>query len=112
MKVMLRLAVVALFAATVRAETRPAALFYMTESADSVRDFLAHANKIGILVPTWYTVDANGLVSGGPNPEVLEVAQKQHLPVMPIIANSGKDALHSLLGQRSGTARHDCFAHP
>ena len=75
----------------------PVALFYMTENPDSVRSFLAHSSKIGLLVPTWYTVDATGLVSGGPNPLVLEVAQKQHVPVMPIIVASGKDAFHALL---------------
>src|SRR5574340_309505 len=77
------------------------ALFYMTDSPSSVRSFLAHSNKIGILVPAWYLVDGNGLVSGGPNPLVLEAARMQHLPVMPIIGNSGKDALHFLLANRA-----------
>jgi spore germination protein YaaH len=79
------------------AQNRPVALFYMTNSPDSVRSFLAHSAKIGILVPTWYSVDANGLVSGAPNPEVLQAAQEEHLPVMPIIGSSGKAAFHSLL---------------
>lgn len=69
----------------------------MTDTPASVRSFLAHSSKIGILVPTWYSVDANGLVTGGPNPLVLEAARKQHLPVMPILGNSGRSALHSLL---------------
>jgi spore germination protein YaaH len=85
------------FVAGAQGETHPVALFYMTDEPVSVRSFLAHSGKIGMLVPTWYSVDANGLVSGGPNPLVLEVAQKQHLPVMPIVANAGKDALHTLL---------------
>jgi spore germination protein YaaH len=79
------------------AQTQPVSLFYMTEKPDSVRDFLAHAAKIGILVPTWYSVDANGLVSGAPNPEVMRVAQQQHVPVMPIITSTGKAAFHTLL---------------
>jgi len=113
MKRMFLLSVVLLAVAAVRAETQPAsqnrepgqapvALFYLTENPDSVRSFLAHSAKIGLLVPTWYTVDANGLVSGGPNPLVLEVAQKEHLPVMPIITASGKDAFHTLLGNTTG----------
>ncbi|MGH9617109.1 MAG: glycosyl hydrolase family 18 protein [Acidobacteriaceae bacterium] len=80
----------------------------MTDSPASVRSFLAHSSKIGILVPAWYLVDGNGLVSGGPNPLVLEVARKQHLPVMPIIANSGKDALHSVVN--NGNARKAMIA--
>jgi spore germination protein YaaH len=102
MKLILRLVVVALFAATVRAETRPVSLFYMTETPDSVRSFMAHSGKIGLLVPMWYTADANGLVSGGPNPLVMEVAQKEHLPVMPIVVAAGKDAFHTLLGNPTG----------
>jgi hypothetical protein len=43
---------------------RPKALFYMTENPQSVRSFLAHVNKVDIIVPTWYQVDANGLVLG------------------------------------------------
>ena len=88
-------------ALSLQAQTRPVALFYMTDSPSSVRSFLAHSSKIGILVPAWYLVDGNGLVSGGPNPLVLDVARKQHLPVMPIVGNSGKDALHSLLANKT-----------
>jgi spore germination protein YaaH len=79
------------------AQNHAVALFYMTDSPDSVRSFLAHSDKIDILVPTWYSVDANGLVSGAPNPEVLRVAQEKHLPVMPIITSTGKEAFHKLL---------------
>jgi spore germination protein YaaH len=98
MKQILRLLVIVVVAAVAaQAETHPVALFYMTDEPASVRSFLAHSGKIDLLVPTWYSVDANGLVYGGPNPLVLETAQKQHLPVMPIIANAGKDAFHALL---------------
>jgi spore germination protein YaaH len=83
------------------AQNQPVALFYMTDSPASVRSFLAHSSKIGILVPTWYSVDATGLVGGGANPLVLEVAHREHLPVMPIVANAGKDALHSLLANKT-----------
>ncbi|HKW16154.1 MAG TPA: glycosyl hydrolase family 18 protein [Terriglobales bacterium] len=79
--------------------TQPKALFYMTRDPKSVRSFLAHADKIDILVPTWYTVDATGLVSGGPNPLVLETAREHHVPIMPIVANSGfvQEEFHKLL---------------
>lgn len=81
------------------ASARPKALFYMTESPASIRSFLAHANKIDILVPTWYSVDAAGLVWGGPNPLVMETARRQHVPVMPIVVNPGfnQENFHKLL---------------
>jgi spore germination protein YaaH len=66
----------------------PKSLFYMTRDPNSVRSFLAHADKVDILVPAWYTVDATGLVSGGPNPLVLQTAKEHHVPVMPIVAGA------------------------
>jgi spore germination protein YaaH len=74
-------------------------LFYLTRDPKSVRSFLAHADKIDILVPAWYSVDADGLVSGGANPLVLETARKEHVPVMPIVANGdfAQEEFHKLL---------------
>ncbi len=75
---------------------KPVALFYMTDSPDSIRSFLAHVGKIDLLVPTWYSVDENGLVTGAPNPAVLETAHRANLPVMPILALFGMKQFHDL----------------
>src|SRR5438270_7353673 len=64
-------------------------IFYMTREPKSVRSFLAHADKVDIVSPNWYSVDASGLLSGGPNPEVLETARQRHVPVMPLVGNGG-----------------------
>jgi len=85
-------------AVSARAQKQPVALFYMTNDPDSVRSFLAHSEKISILVPAWYSVDGSGLVTGAPNPEVMRVARDQRVPVMPIIGSTGKAAFHTLLG--------------
>jgi len=74
----------------------PSALLYMTESPDSVHSFLAHADKIDLLVPTWYHVDENGLVTGAPNPLVMETAKQHGVPVMPILALFHKKHFHDL----------------
>jgi spore germination protein YaaH len=81
---------------------QPKSLFYLTRDPKSVRSFLAHAGKIDLLVPAWYSVDANGLVSGGPNPFVMQTAQQHHVPVMPIVANSNfaQEDFHKLLSNR------------
>ncbi|HTB96215.1 MAG TPA: glycosyl hydrolase family 18 protein [Terracidiphilus sp.] len=76
----------------------PSALMYMTEGPESVRSFVAHADKIDVIVPTWYQVDAKGLVTGSPNPLVLETARQHHVPVMPILALFGKKEFHDLAG--------------
>ena len=75
---------------------KPVALFYLTDTPDSIRSFLAHEKKIDLLVPTWYSVDADGLVTGAPNTTVLDAAHRDGLPVMPIVALFGKKLFHDL----------------
>ena len=72
----------------VRAQ-QPTSIFYMTREPQSVRSFLAHADKVDLLSPNWYSVDSSGLVSGGPNPLALETARQHHVPVMPLVVNGG-----------------------
>jgi spore germination protein YaaH len=85
---------------------QPKSLFYMTREPKSVRSFLEHADKIDILVPAWYNVDADGLVSGGPNPLVMETARQKHVPVMPIVANAefAQEEFHKLLTNSTAAA--------
>ena len=99
MKIM-RCVLALIFCAALPARAQqPKSLFYMTRDPNSVRSFLAHANKIDTLVPTWYSVDSAGLVSGGPNPEVIASARQNHVPVMPIVVdfNFLQDDFHKLL---------------
>ncbi|HEY6385082.1 MAG TPA: glycosyl hydrolase family 18 protein, partial [Candidatus Acidoferrum sp.] len=89
---------------------QPKALFYMTREPKSVRSFLAHADKIDLLVPAWYAVDADGLVSGGPNPLVLKTAKLHHVSVMPLVANGDfvQEDFHKLL--KNAAAKESMFA--
>ncbi len=77
----------------------------MTNGSDSVESFLAHSKQIDLLVPTWYQVDQNGLVTGAPNDLVLTRAQSEQLPVMPIIALFNKKEFHALAGDAAAQAR-------
>src|ERR1700723_1402825 len=74
----------------------PVALFYLTSNPDSIRSFLAHSTQIDLLVPTWYQVDENGLVTGAPDPTVLKRTEEGKVPLMPIIALFNKKAFHTL----------------
>src|SRR5260370_10724367 len=96
------LAMIGLLGLPVRAE-QPKSLFYLTRDPKSVRSFLAHADKIDILVPAWYSVDSNGLVSGGSNPLALETARQHHVPIMPIVVNHGfsQEDFHKLVTNRA-----------
>jgi len=93
------------FAATIPALAKPLAIFYMTNNPDSVRDFLAHSSQIGLLVPAWYEVDQNGLVTGESNNLVLQRAQDEKLPVMPIVALFNKESFHLLASNAAAQAR-------
>jgi spore germination protein YaaH len=84
------------FSSALMAAAQPKALFYMTDNPNSVKSFSEHADKIDTLVPAWYSVDGNGLVWGGPNPEVMRIAAAHHVPVMPIVAAMVQIDLHKL----------------
>jgi spore germination protein YaaH len=72
------------------------ALFYLNDSPNSVKSFAQHADKVDILAPAWYSSDGDGLVWGGPNPEVMKIAAEHHVPVMPIVALATQSELHKL----------------
>ncbi|HEX4007403.1 MAG TPA: glycosyl hydrolase family 18 protein [Acidobacteriaceae bacterium] len=99
------LAMMAMAAApAARAAGKPVALFYLTSSPNSIRDFFAHSSQVDLLVPTWYQVDENGLVSGEPEPAVLRAAQSEKVPVMPIVAMFNKKGFHKLASSPTAQA--------
>lgn len=89
--------VVLAFCATAKLQAAPVALFYLINAPNSIRSFVAHADKVDLLVPMWYSADANGLVSGAPEPLVMRTAKEHHVPVMPIITAESKESFHNLL---------------
>lgn len=95
----------------------PVALFYMTDNPGSIRDFYAHASQIDLLVPAWYSVDENGLVSGEPEPAVLARAQSEKVEVMPIVGMFNLRGFHKLAGNAMAQATmnaaliRECKAH-
>lgn len=80
----------------VTCQAAPVALFYMTNSSNSVEDFMEHSRQIDLLVPTWYNVDGKGAVTGEPNLRVLERAKREKLPVAPIVALFDHVKFHQL----------------
>ena len=75
------------------------AVFYMTSEAGSVRSFLAHTKQIDIVIPAVYSADAEGVVRGTLDPQMMEAARQDGVPVMPIIVNPGFDqpTVHAML---------------
>src|SRR5215510_3219071 len=95
------------FVATASAAERPKSLFYVTSDPSAIRSFLAHADKVDLLVPTFYSVNAEGLVTGAPNPVVMDAAKKAHVPVMPIVVNGGfvQAEFHKFVGDTAAQKR-------
>ena len=87
------------------AANHPVALFYLTSDPGGIRDFFDHASQIDLLVPTWYQVDENGLVTGEPEPAVLARAHSEKVPVEPIVALFNKKSLHLLATNPSAQQR-------
>ncbi|HUA98804.1 MAG TPA: glycosyl hydrolase family 18 protein [Terracidiphilus sp.] len=104
MKSLISIAGALLLTMAVPAMASPLAIFYMTDGPDSVRDFLAHSDQVGLLVPTWYQVDENGLVTGAPNDLVLEKAKAANVPVMPIVGLFNKKSFHELATNEAAQA--------
>ncbi len=76
----------------------PRTLFWMSNGLASVNSFLAHKDKIGIISPTWYQIDENGLVTGEPQPVVLKVAKESRITILPLFALFNPEKIHKLLG--------------
>lgn len=99
------------------ATAQPLRLFYMDDSGAATRSFEAHAAKIDLLVPTWYQVDADGLLSGGSKTEVLRLARQEKVAVMPIVALFDEDVFHELASSPMAQTRmndamiRECKAH-
>src|ERR1700760_3635132 len=84
---------------------KPVALFYLTDGPDSIRSFMAHYKQIDLVVPTWYEVDPEGLLAGEPDEAILDVARKDKLPVMPLVAMFDKKGFHQLAGNQAAWAK-------
>lgn len=84
----------------------PTALFYLMSTQKSSNSFLANADKIDVLVPTWYGVDAKGLVSGGANDYLYAIARQKRIAVTPILSmTAGREGFHRLLHDEAAQQR-------
>ena len=85
---------------TATSSTQPVTLFWMNNQPASVDSFLAHKDKIGILSPTWYQIDENGLVSGEPQPVVLKAAKDAYVTLLPLFALFNPEKAHQLINNQ------------
>ncbi|WP_211516768.1 glycosyl hydrolase family 18 protein [Gluconobacter cerinus] len=75
----------------------PEKLFYLLNSTQSFDSFSKHLDKIDVVAPAWYSVGADGVVTGHVDRRVLDLAVTHNIDVEPIVGASERGALHALL---------------
>jgi spore germination protein YaaH len=75
------------------------ALWYSTRGEPSVQSFLAHADQISIVSPQVFSLDSNGIITGGIDPRVVAAAHEHHVQLVPLVMNPGFDqpSIHRVL---------------
>ena len=82
-------------------------LFYYVDSEQSYNSLVRNVDRITVLGPQVYTVDSLGIVWGGLDRRVLELARRHGVKVMPLLVNEGfhGPSLRRLLGDIAATRR-------
>jgi spore germination protein YaaH len=80
-------------------------LFYITNSGSGIESFRKHADQVSIIVPATYHIDKYGVITGGVNPQIMKIAHKHHVKIMPIIASFDQEGIHHLLSDSAAVQR-------
>lgn len=91
----------------VRAQQPLERLFYMVDSESSFSSLQQNIDRISIVAPVAYNVDEDGVVWGGVDPRVMDLAREHGVHVLPLIHNPkfNQEMLTSLLMSDSARAR-------
>lgn len=98
---------VGLFLSTNAAAQDLERLFYYTDNEDSWESLSANIERVSIIAPGGYAVDAEGIVWGEVDPRVVRLGRERNVPVMPLIVNPGfnQEMLSRLLNDPDARAR-------
>src|SRR5262252_7765480 len=82
-------------------------LLYLVNRPDSIASFREHADKVSIIAPQTFYMDAQGFVQGEVPAEVLRVAAEKHVAVTPLVVNRGfnQPLMHTVLDSAESRAR-------
>ncbi len=70
-------------------EARPLAVYYSIGDSRGLKSLAAHASRMTVIAPQCYWVESDGVIQGEVPPELLEIARRKGLPVMPLVFNRG-----------------------
>lgn len=82
-------------------------LFYYSDNEQAWASLRTNIDRISIIAPQGYSVDAEGVVWGEVDPRVIRLGRERNVPVMPLIVNPGFDQqmLSQLLNDSTARAR-------
>lgn len=80
---------------------------YLVNQPNSIASFRAHADKISIVAPQTFSMDAQGFIGGEVPQEVMEIAKAHHVAVTPLVTNRGfnQPLMHTVLDTPESRAR-------
>jgi spore germination protein YaaH len=82
-------------------------LMYLVNRPDSIASFRDHADRISIIAPQTFSMDAQGFILGEVPPEVMRIAAGHHVAVTPLVVNRGfnQPLMHTVLDSPEARAR-------
>lgn len=80
---------------------------YLVNRPDSIASFQQHWRGVSIIAPQCFSMDAQGFIAGEVPPEVLDIARRHNVAVMPLVTNRGFDQplMHTVLDTPESRAR-------
>jgi len=72
---------------------------WYAQGAASTPSFLEHADQISIVSPQVFSLDSNGVITGGMDPRMVATARANHVQLVPLVMNPGFDqpSIHRVL---------------
>jgi spore germination protein YaaH len=82
-------------------------LIYLVNRPDSIETFRRHAEKISVIAPQTFYMDAQGFIQGEVPAEVLRIARESRVAVHPLVVNRGfnQPNMHTVLDSPESRAR-------
>ena len=78
-------------------------IWYIRNTDDGIRSFIAHARQVSIVAPQVYSIDSAGTIRGGTDPRIVAAARANGVKLMPLVMNPGFDLgiLHHIVTDRA-----------
>lgn len=82
-------------------------LIYLVNRPAAIESFRQHADRISIIAPQTFSMDAQGFVLGEVPPEVMRIAREKRVAVVPLVTNRGfnQPLMHTVLDTPESRAR-------